>query len=102
MSAQPNITPLHEWGIQCLSLRTLNKGSLVAFCDLGVERWGVIIRDAKWFKKGTNEWIGLPSSQFTTRDGRTEYRNLVEFEDRELKRRFDEEALRALKSWTRG
>lgn len=102
MEPASNITPLREWGIRCLSLRTLNKGSLVAFCDFEIGRWGVIIRDCKWFKKGQNEWIGLPSSQFTTRDGRSEWRNLVEFEDRELKRRFDEEALRVLKSWTGG
>ncbi len=84
-------------GIIATDLRKVNKGALVAFCTLNIPAWHLTLNDCKWFKTNKGEWIGLPSSSFTARDGAVRYKNLVEFSDKEASARFQEAALAAVR-----
>jgi hypothetical protein len=83
-------------GIRVTRVHPINKGALVAFCDIHIEAWGLAIYDCKHFKTNKAEWIGLPSSAFTNRDGKTLYKTLVEFTDKEAAERFQRAALAAV------
>jgi hypothetical protein len=87
-------------GILVTRVRAINKGALVAFCDLRIEAWNLAIYDCKHFKTNKAEWIGLPSSAFTNRDGKTVYKDLIEFTDKEAAARFQQAALAAVRKFT--
>lgn len=88
-----------EGGIRCLSLRRVDKGSLVGFCELEVVAWSLIVRDCKWLKTEKGEFIAFPSSSYTTRDQKTVYRDLVEIIDKQKRERFQAAALAAVKAY---
>lgn len=90
------VSAFPQRGIHCLTRRMVNKGSLVAFCDLKITAWNLVLKDCKWFKKGPAEWVGLPSSSYTNRDGKMIYKDLVEFDDKHAAERFQAAALAAV------
>lgn len=96
LAARDNIESL-KTGITAGDLRKVNKGALVGFCQLTIHAWHLVLSDCKWFRKDGNEWIALPSSSYTNRDGKTVYKNLVEFSDKEAAARFQEAALAAVR-----
>jgi hypothetical protein len=107
------VTQFPQRGIRCVSLRHINKGALIAFCDLqceawslllhdrkwSCEAWSLLLHDCKWFSKNGNEWISLPSTSYTNRDGKTVYKDLIEFTDKEVSERFNRAALQAVKTY---
>lgn len=101
MSDRGNVAQLRPAaeGIVCTRFRAINKGALVGFCDIEIKAWNLAIFDCKYFKTNKAEWIGAPSSAFTTRDGKTQYKNLVEFTDKAASERFQLAALAAVRSF---
>lgn len=97
---QSNVQQLRPTtGITCTKFRAINKGALVGFCDFQIEAWNLALSDCKHFKTNKAEWIGLPSVAFTTRDGKTQYKNVVEFTDKTAAERFQHAALAALQKF---
>lgn len=97
ISQRDNVQPLRpDNGIVATKLRRIDKGALIGFVDLRIEGWGLVINDCKWFRTGKSEWIGMPSSKFTSRDGKTTYKDIIEFADKEIEERFLAAALRAV------
>ncbi len=97
MSDRGNVAQLRpSSGILVTRVNNINKGALVGFCDIRIEAWGLAIYDCKHFKTDKAEWIGMPSSSFTTRDGKKTYKDLVEFTDKEAAARFQRAALAAV------
>lgn len=96
--APSNVTPLPSDGrMFARELKRINKGALVGFFELHIPEWGVVLHDCKWFRTNKGEWIGLPSTSFTTREGVKTWKNLVEFPDREAGARFQEAAMAAVR-----
>ena len=79
------------------NIRRINKGALVAIFDLEIPGWHLLFNDCKWFRKEDNEWVGLPSTSFTNREGKTVYKDLVVFEDKDVGKRFQAAALAAIR-----
>jgi hypothetical protein len=82
--------------VRASEIRMVNKGALVGFFDVSVIRWGLTFKDCKLFRKDGREWVGMPSTSYTNRDGKTVYRDIIEFSDKDIAARFSEAALRAL------
>lgn len=101
MSERGNVAQLRPHaGITCTKFRAISKGALVGFCDLQIKAWNLALSDCKHFKTNKAEWIGMPSVAFTTRDGKTQYKNLVEFTDKLAAERFQHAALAAVRKFT--
>jgi DNA-binding cell septation regulator SpoVG len=97
IARQDNVQAIRpEGGIVATKLRRIDKGALVGFVDLRIEGWGLILNDCKWFRTNKAEWIGMPSAKFTTRDGKTTYKDIIEFTDKAIEDRFLAAALRAV------
>lgn len=97
MSELGNVQPLRpETGIVATQLRRINKGALIGFCDLRITAWNLLLHDCKWFKTNNGEWIGLPSVRYETREGKTAYKDLIEFTDKQAASRFQAAALAAV------
>jgi hypothetical protein len=97
MSAE--IIPSYQHGVTILKLRRIDKGALIAFCDIEIPAWGIILHDCKWFGKDGREWIGLPSTSYVNREDKTIYKDLMEFTDRQKGDRFQQAALAAIRSY---
>jgi hypothetical protein len=98
-NASENVTMLPQRGIECLSRKMINKGALVAICDIRINGWHLVLRDCKWFRKDSKQWIGLPSTKFVDRNGKAVYTNLVEFIDKNAAARFQAAALEAVEMY---
>ena len=83
--------------IMATGLRRINKGALMGFCDLRIAAWSIVLHDCKWFRTNNGEWIGMPSVRYETRDGKTVYKDLIEFTDKEVASRFQAAALAAVR-----
>ncbi len=77
--------------------RRIDKGALIGFFNLEITGWHLRLNGCKWFAKGGQEWIGLPSEKYVTRDGQTKYRNAVEITDRDVNQRFQLAAIAAVR-----
>ena len=87
-------------GIQARGLRRIERGALIGFCDILIPAWHIVLHDCKWFRKGDNEWVGLPSTSFVGKDGKTVYKDLIEFTDKDAAERFQRAALEAIRTIT--
>ena len=76
-------------GVVVSNVRRINKGALVSIFDAEIPAWRLLIKDCKLFRKEDREWVGLPSSSRTNKDGKTIYKDLVEFSDPEAFKRFE-------------
>ncbi len=93
--SEARIVPLNA-GIVASNLRHIGKGSLKATVDLEIAAWHMKI-SCLWMQFDKGEWISLPTERFTKPDGKTVYRKLVEFTDREASDRFQRSALAAVR-----
>jgi DNA-binding cell septation regulator SpoVG len=97
--APSNVTSLRpEPGIVCISLTQVNNGATIAYCELEVVKWGMVLRGCRWMRGKNGEFIGLPSTQYKNRDGKIVYKALVEFADRDVSERFQQAALAAVRT----
>lgn len=83
-------------GIVCRRLIRVDKGSLIGFCDLEITRWRLVLHECTWATGKNGEFIGLPQKRYE-KDGKTAYKALVEFSDKEAFRRFQEAGLAAVR-----
>ena len=100
--ARAEVLLLPQQGIECLSRRMINRGALLAVCDIRINGWHLLLRDCKWFRKDNRSWIGLPSTSYKGHDGVTRYTNVVAFVSKEAHLRFQAAALEAVEQFVDG
>ena len=94
------VTQLHQnrpAGVVVSNVRRIGKGALVSIFDAEIPAWHLLIKECKLFRKEDREWICLPSSPWTNKDGKTIYKDLIEFNDPEAFKRFQAACLADLK-----
>jgi len=60
------------------------------------DRAGVQIRDICVHEKGGERWLGMPSKQYTDKDGTEKWAPIVKFPDKTIWSRFQAATLKAL------
>jgi hypothetical protein len=63
---------------------------------------GMVIHNLMLHVSGAARWIGLPAREYTDPAGQRQYARIIEFVDRDIKDRFDEQVLEALDEHLRG
>ncbi|SRR6478609_7649382 len=74
--------------IEVQNINAVNKGTLLATCDVHIIPWKMTLHEVKIFEKGTNRWISLPSREFINDLGEKKYTELVTFDNDGVKNRF--------------
>jgi hypothetical protein len=84
-------------GVRAERIHYINKGALIGFVNIHIPAWNLTLKNCGWFQKDGREWIGLPTAQYTRKDGKTSHLTLVEFTDETALKRFQNAALEATK-----
>lgn len=82
--------------IEVSNINAVNKGTLLATCDVYIQPWDLELCEVKVFEKGANRWLGMPSKSFTTPMGDTKYVELINFRKEATKNRFRAQIMGAI------
>ena len=82
--------------IEVQNINPIQKGSLLATCDVHIKPWHMTLHEVKIFEKGANRWIGMPAKEFTTPEGEKKYTDLVTFDNENVKNRFRSQVMGAI------
>lgn len=86
-------------GVQMIEVQNINpvqKGSLLATCDVHIKPWKLTLNEVKIFEKGANRWLGMPSKEYTNDQGEKKYTELVTFDSDSIKNRFRSQIMEAV------
>jgi DNA-binding cell septation regulator SpoVG len=82
--------------LEVQNINAIEKGSLLATCDIHIIPWKMTLHEVKIFQKGANRWIGMPSKEFTNDKGEKKYTDLVTFDNEGIKNRFRSQIMGAI------
>jgi len=82
--------------IEVSNINAVNKGSLLATCDVYIVPWDQELNEVKIFEKGANRWLGMPSREFINGAGEKKYIELVNFRKEATKNRFRAQIMGAI------
>ena len=88
--------------IEVQNINPINKGSLLASCDVHIVPWKLTLHDVKIFEKGANRWITMPSKEFTNEAGEKKYVELISFDSEGVKNRFRSQIMGAVDKFMQG
>jgi hypothetical protein len=99
----PNAATTAAWGdkppeasVRASDLKMIGENTLGATIDLIIPKWHLVIRGAPWSQKGGHEWVAVPATEWSDRNGTPEFSNILEFTDRETAGRFQGAVLAAV------
>ena len=82
--------------ISVQNINAVNKGSLLATCDVHITPWKMTLNDVKIFEKGANRWISMPSREHVNELGEKKYIELITFDNEGVKNRFRSQVMGAV------
>lgn len=82
--------------LEVQNINPVNKGSLLAVCDVRIIPWKLTLKEIKIFEKGANRWISMPGREFINDMGEKKYIDLIEFESEGVKNRFRAQIMGAI------
>lgn len=85
--------------IICRKYNSVNKGFLLGFADMYIEKWKIEIRGCALYQKDGRRWINLPSKEYVDELGAKKYAPIVRFEEDDHYKLFQEQAKRAIDQW---
>ncbi len=84
------------------NIQAVNKGSLLARCDVHIIPWKMTLHDVTVFEKGANRWIGMPSKEFVDKAGEKKYVELITWDNDSVKNRFRNQIMGAIDKYLEG
>ncbi len=82
--------------LEIQNINAINKGTLLATCDVHIIPWKITLHDIKVFEKGSNRWISMPSKEFTNDLGEKKYTEQISFDNEGIKNRFRNQIMGAI------
>lgn len=82
--------------IEVQNIQPIQKGNLLAVCDVHIKPWKLTLVDVKIFEKGANRWINLPAQELITSTGEKKYKELILFDNDTVKNKFRNEIMGAI------
>jgi hypothetical protein len=82
--------------IEISNICAVNKGSLLATCDIYIQPWDMELQEVKIFEKGQNRWLGMPSREFINNLGEKKYIELITFRKESTKNNFRRQIMTAV------
>jgi len=78
------------------NIKAINKGNLLATCDVHIQPWKMTLNEIKIFQKGANRWISLPAKELISDSGEKKYIELITFDNENVKNRFRNQIMGAI------
>ncbi len=82
--------------LEVQNINRVDKGSLLATCDVHIKPWKMTLHEVKIFQKGASRWLGMPSKEYTSDLGEKKYTDLVTFDNEGVKNRFRSQIMGAI------
>lgn len=82
--------------LEVKNIQPINKGSMLAKCDVHIKPWRMTLCEVKIFEKGAARWIGLPSREFINDMGEKKYIELIHFDNDGVKNSFRNQIMGAI------
>lgn len=82
--------------LEIININAINKGNLLATCDVHIIPWKMTLHEVKIFEKGANRWLGLPSKEFMNDQGEKKFIELITFDSEGVKNRFRSQIMGAV------
>lgn len=82
--------------ITCTKFRPVQKGCLIGFGSIEIEKWGVEIHNVSLNEKNGGWWASMPS-QVYEKDGEKKYSPYVTFKSKETYKKFQDACVEAMK-----
>ncbi len=82
--------------LEIKNIEAVNKGSLLAKCDVHIKPWQMTLHEVKIFEKGASRWLGMPSREYTNDNGEKKYTDLITFDNDGVKNRFRSQVMGAV------
>ena len=82
--------------LEVQNINPINKGTLLATCDVHIVPWKLTLHEVKVFVKGAQRWIGMPSKEFINDMGEKKYTDLISFDNDAVKNRFRSQIMGAI------
>jgi hypothetical protein len=79
--------------------KAIGKNTLVGSADVIIVKWHLVFKSVCWHRKGDREWIGLPAREWTDRDGKRQFADVIGFINHGTARGFREAALAAIREF---
>jgi len=84
--------------VECTKFRSYEKGTLIGFADLYIEKWGVDFLGCSVHRKDGKVWVNLPQKQWDD-VGEVKWFPIAKFRDKDVSQAFSKQALEAIKIW---
>ena len=81
------------------NIRPINKGSLLASCDVHILPWKMTIHEVKIFEKGANRWVSLPAKEVVNASGEKKYVDMISFDNETVKNRFRDQITESVEKY---
>lgn len=82
--------------LEVQNINAVNKGSLLATCDVHILPWKMTLHDVKIFEKGQNRWISLPTKEVVNDMQEKKYIEMITFDNDGVKNRFRNQIMGAV------
>lgn len=82
--------------IEVENINPINKGSLLASCDIHIVPWKLRLHDVKIFEKGANRWISLPAKEYINEMNEKKYIEMITFDSEAIKNKFRSQIMGAI------
>ena len=81
--------------IECTRFKPHQKGHLVGFADIYIDKWEAEIQGVAFFNKNGQRWITLPGKEYE-KDGEKKFAPFLRFRETQTYRTFVEHASKAI------
>lgn len=85
--------------IEIEDIEPINKGALLAKCNVHIKPWKLRLHEVKIFERGAERFLGMPSQTYEGADGSIKYKELVTFDNSFSRKRFFEQVLAAIDAY---
>lgn len=82
--------------IEIQNVEPINKGSLLAICDVHIIPWKMTLKEVRVFEKGAQRWVTLPSREFINSMNEKKYVELIAFDNEQVRNRFRQQVIDAV------
>ena len=87
--------------IEIQNIQPIQKGSLLAACDVYIKPWHLTLYDVKLFEKGAQRWVAMPSKELVSDTGAKTYKEMLKFDDC-ARKRFHSQVVEAVDAYLLG
>lgn len=82
--------------LEVQNINAVQKGSLLAICDVHIIPWKMTLHEVKIFEKGANRWLGMPAKEYINDMGEKKYTDLITFDNESVKNSFRNQIMGAI------